>query len=79
MGCLATENYLILNQSHLTEDRIAGIVFSAPFFGIAESVGANPVKKMVIKGLACIADEFVVNKGQPSHMLCHNMQYQRQC
>ena len=75
MGCLAWDNYLSLNKSHLTDDRLAGVVYSAPFFGIPESAGMDPVQKQVIKGLACIADELVITTGMPMHKNSHNMQY----
>ena len=37
MGCLAVENYLNLNQGHLTDGSLSGVIFSAPFFGMAET------------------------------------------
>ena len=76
MGCLAWDNYLSLNQHHmLADDRLAGIVYSAPFFGIPDSAGMDAGKKIVIKGLACVADEFVITTGMPMHKNSHNMQY----
>ena len=78
-GALVAENFLNMNKSHMTEDRIAGVIFSAPFFGLSDSVGATPVKKMVVKGLACIADEFVVGNQRSNHIICHNKQYLRHC
>ena len=78
MGCLALENYLNFNSHHLTEDRISGIIFSAPFFGIHESIKVNFGKKLSIKTLASIADDFVLTRGNPLHLVSRNKQYLRQ-
>ena len=73
------ENYLNFNSHHLTDDRIAGVIFSAPFFGINDSFEVDFAKKMSIKGLASVADEFIICDGKPLHLVCRNKQYLRQC
>ena len=51
---------------------------SAPFFGIHESIKVNFAKKLSIKALASIADDFVITRGSPLHLVSRNKQYLRQ-
>lgn len=79
MGCLLLENFLNFNKDGaLSQDRIAGTIFSAPFFGLAEATGIDAAQKLVIKGLACVADDLVITSGMPAHLVCRNKQYDRQ-
>jgi len=75
MGGLTVNTFLGLNPQ--IADKLAGVIFSAPFFGIATKK-INPVEKLVISGIAKVMDELVMISSLPMHKICRNKQYMRQ-
>lgn len=45
MGCIVTNTFLLRNPGL----KIAGVIFSAPFFGMSEANDLNPVKVAAIQ------------------------------
>ena len=45
MGGLALNTFLLRNP----DLKLAGVIFSAPFFGFAESLGVTPFKKVLLQ------------------------------
>ena len=75
MGCLALNSFLALNPE--VADKVAGVIYSAPFFGIPDFVKMDPIKIEVLKLLAMVMEEFVVSSGMPMHKICRNKTYIR--
>ena len=75
MGGLTVNTFLGLNPQ--IADKLAGVIFSAPFFGISTKK-INPVEKLVISGIAKVMDEMVMISSLPIHKICRNKQYMRQ-
>lgn len=69
MGGLTVNTFLGLNPS--IADKLAGVLFSAPFFGIATKK-INPVEKLIISGIAKVMDELVMISSLPIHKICRN-------
>ena len=76
MGCLALNSYLALNPA--VADKVAGVIYSAPFWGIPDFIKMDAIKIQVLKLLAVVMEEFVVNSGMPMHKICRNRTYIRQ-
>ena len=45
MGCLVVNTFLLRNP----DLKLAGVIFSAPFFGFADSLGVTWFKKILLK------------------------------
>ena len=70
MGGLTINSYLGLNPS--IADRLAGVIYSAPFFGIADAIAPDIVKKAIIKSCAEVFNEFVLMACLPVHKVTKN-------
>jgi alpha-beta hydrolase superfamily lysophospholipase len=75
MGGLTINTYLGLNPK--IADRLAGVIYSAPFFGMPEFAKVDVFKKIMAGILANQADEIVVMGGLPIHKICRDKQYTR--
>lgn len=74
MGGLTVNTYLGLNPQ--IADKLAGVIYSAPFFGIPKKM--NAFEKLIISGIAKVMDELVMISSLPIHKICRNKQYMRQ-
>lgn len=45
MGCLVVNTFLLRNP----DLKLAGVIFSAPFFGFADSLGVTWFKKILLR------------------------------
>ena len=75
MGCQVLCSYLALNKP--ISDRLAGVIWSAPFWGIPDFVDFDEGKKMIVKLLAPQLDELLLTTGMPTHKVCRNRTYMR--
>ena len=76
MGCQILNTYLLINPDIAA--RLAGVIWSAPFWGIPAFAGVDWVKKQVIKLLALQLEEFVLVTGMPAHKVCRSKIYHRE-
>ena len=56
-------SYLSLNP-HVAQ-RLSGVIYSAPFWGIPDFAGFDETKKLLVKLLAPNLDELLVATGTP--------------
>jgi alpha-beta hydrolase superfamily lysophospholipase len=56
---------------------LAGVIFSAPFFGLPEYAQKNPVEKLMFSVLSNFLDELVVMTSMPMHRITRNRAYNR--
>ena len=75
MGGLTLNTYLGLNP-HIAE-RLAGVVYSAPFFGMSEEMHVDFAKRFIIKSAAGLLDEFVMMAKLPLHNVCRDKRHIR--
>ena len=75
MGGLTLNTYLGLNPA--IADRLAGVIYSAPYFGMNENMGVNFAKKAVVSACSEVLGEFVVIAPLAIHKVCRNKQYMR--
>ena len=75
MGCLALNSYLTLNPE--IASRLAGVIWSAPFWGLPDFIQMDPVKIEMLKLLSLAIDEFVINSDMPLHKVTRNRTYHR--
>lgn len=68
MGGLTINTYLALNP--LIAEKLAGVIFSAPFFGAIKKFGA--IDKFVLSGLASGFDEMVFTTDLKLHKISRN-------
>ena len=68
MGGLTINTYLNLNP-HIAE-KLAGVIYSAPFFGAVKKFGA--IDKFVLSGLASGLDEMVFTADLKLHKISRN-------
>ena len=70
MGCLVLNSFLCLNPD--IAERLAGVMYSGPLFGIPDFKQLDPVKIEVLKLLSLAIDEFVINMEIPLHKVTRN-------
>ena len=70
MGCLVLNSFLCLNPD--IAERLAGVMYSAPFYGLPDYKHIDPVKMEVLKLLSLAIDEFVINAELPLHKVTRN-------
>ena len=70
MGCLVLNSFLCLNPD--IAERLAGVMYSAPFYGLPDYKHIDPVKMEVLKILSLAIDEFVINAEIPLHKVTRN-------
>ena len=75
MGGLTLNTYLGLNPA--IASRLAGVIYSAPFFGMPDHAGMNFAKKTFVSALSGLLDEFVIVAPLPLHKVCRNKDYMR--
>lgn len=75
MGTLVLNTFL--GQNPEIADRVAGVIYSAPFFGMPDFVGLDFMKKTMVKILAPHLDEFTCTMARPIHKWCRDKQYVR--
>ena len=75
MGCLTVNTYLGLNPS--IANRLAGVIYSAPFFSMSEQMNIDPVKRIIVRSTAGLLDEFVMFAPLPLHKVCRDRRYMR--
>jgi len=75
MGCMVLNTYLALNPE--IAQRLAGVIWSAPFWGIPDFVNVDFFKKQIIKFLALHLEEFTLASGMPLHKVTRNKQFMR--
>ena len=63
MGCMVLNTYLTINPK--IADRLAGVIWSAPFWGMPEFVHMGWFQKQMIKVLSVEAQEFCLVTGMP--------------
>ena len=75
MGCMVLNTYLAINPEVVK--KIAGVIYSAPLFGIADFANLDWGKKQAIKILANVMEDFIVNEALPLQMVTRNKPYIR--
>ena len=75
MGGMIINTYL--DQNPEIAERVAGVIYSAPFFGIPEHLGMDPIRMQVIKFLSLHLEEFALSAGLSIHTNCRNKAYMR--
>ena len=75
MGGLTLATFLGRNQ--WLADKVAGIMYSAPWFGVHENSGVDFGKKVVTSLLSGLLDEFAVVAPLPIHKVCKSKAYMR--
>ena len=70
MGGLTVNTFLGLNPA--LAEKISGVIYSAPFFGMHENAGMNLGKKIMTSCLAGVLDEFIVCAPLAIHKVCRN-------
>ena len=73
MGCMVLNSYLGFNPD--IADRVAGVIYSAPLFGIPDFSNFGPVKANLIKLLAMQLEEFALSSSIPLSKITRNKQY----
>ena len=68
MGGLSINSYLSLNPE--IAGRLAGVIYSAPFFGLVKKL--DFVQKKVIDFMSSAMDEIVLFGSLPVHRICRN-------
>lgn len=58
MGCLVVNSYLGFNPK--IAQQLAGVIFSAPLYGVPDFANMDPVKKAVIKAIGPLLEDFVM-------------------
>ena len=75
MGGLTVATFLGRNQ--WIANKLAGVIYSAPFFGAHESSGVDFGKKAVTSVLSGLLDEFAVVAPLPLHKVCKSKAHMR--
>jgi alpha-beta hydrolase superfamily lysophospholipase len=75
MGGLTVNTYLGLNPK--IADRLAGVIYSAPFFGFPAHLNFDFAKKTMMSLGANVLGEFVLCPPNPLHKVCSSKVYQR--
>ena len=75
MGCLTINSYLGCNPA--IASRISGVIYSAPFFGMSESMAVDPIKKAIVSTASGVLGEFLLICPFPLHRLSRDKQYVR--
>ena len=70
MGGLILNTYLGMNPK--IADRLAGVIYSAPLFGVPEYMGFTNFKKKIVQMLAPHVDDFVITMARPMHRVCRD-------
>ena len=68
MGGLTLATFLGRNQ--WLANKVAGVMYSAPWFGVHENSGVDFAKKAMTGVLAGLLDEFAVVAPLPIHKVC---------
>lgn len=55
--------------------RLAGVIYSAPFFGMSADIPAG--KKAMVNVLAEGLDDFIMGAAMPVHKICSDKDYHR--
>lgn len=72
MGSMVTNSFLINNPE--VAKKIAGVIFSAPFFAFAPGT-VNAGKKLAVKVIEDIFGDFVINSGLPLQYITQNKRF----
>lgn len=75
MGNLILNTYLHLNKE--VAAKLAGVILSAPFFGIPDFANFDAVKKQMCHLLKGVFENFALTSGMPLHKVTRNKQYLR--
>ena len=75
MGGLTINTYLGCNPA--IASRLAGVIYSAPFLGMSETMSVDPLKKFIVSVGANVLGEFVMICPFPIHMICRDRTYMR--
>ena len=75
MGGLTVNSYLGLNPK--IAERLAGVIYSAPFLGLHEDAGFDFGKKIMTQVLEGVFGEFVLMPANALNHICSNKFYQR--
>ena len=75
MGCLILDSYQGMNKA--IADKIAGVIYSAPFFGFPDFANITWLKKQMAYALAPLLEEFALAVPRPMHKVCRNKQVMR--
>lgn len=73
MGGLTINTYLGVNP-HIA-DKLAGVIYSAPFFGMTEEAHLDPIRKVMLGPLEAVFGEFVLMCPLPMHKITKNLTY----
>ena len=75
MGGLTIASFL--GRNPLIAEKLAGVIYSAPYFGVHEALGVDFAKKAVTGVLSGLLDEFAVVAPLPIHKVCKSKAYMR--
>ena len=75
MGCCVLNTYLNMNPE--ASRSLSGVIYEAPMFGPHESIGVNPVKRLVMGIMANTANEFVFIRKRELQKITTNRTYLR--
>jgi len=75
LGCTVVSTYLSLNKDIAA--RLAGVIYSAPLFGVPDFTGISYVKAQAIKLMAPLLEDFTLAIPRPIHKVCRDKQYMR--
>ena len=75
MGGLTIASFLGRNQ--WIADKLAGVIYSAPYFGVHEAMGVDFAKKAMTGVLSGLLDEFAVVAPLPLHKVCKSKAHMR--
>ena len=77
MGAMVLATYL--DQNPDIAGRLAGVIYTAPFFGIPDHLGFGTIRKCVTKFLSLHLEEFALSAGIAVHTNSRNKAYMRLC
>ena len=75
MGGLTLNTFLGRNQ--WIADKVAGVMYSAPWFGVHEASGVDFAKKAMTGVLSGLFDEFAIVAPLPLHKVCRSKAHMR--
>ena len=75
MGGLTVGTFL--GRNPWIANKLAGVIYSAPFFGVHESSGVDFAKKAMTSVLSGLLDEFAVVTPLPLHKVCKSKAHMR--
>ena len=75
MGGLTLNTFL--GRNPWIADKVAGVIYSAPYFGVHEALGVDFAKKAMTGVLSGLLDEFAVVAPLPLHKVCKSKAHMR--